>query len=167
LDTGPVLPAVQASFALPFIARPVDIGGRLYADGGLFDTLPARVARGMGADVVIGVCLGHNYHAPKALRRRPWTRPVLERLGRQSALMRLTLLDQARFFARLCAATFDPPAPSEDADITIWPEFGDIGPNSMAGSAFCYDQGLAAAQEALPHIERLLQERSGEGAQAG
>jgi len=155
LNRGPVLPAVEASIALPFIARPVQIEGRYYLDGGLRDTAPIQVARDMGADIVICVCLGYNYHAPGPLRRRPWTRPLLERLGGPgSAGPRLA--DQVRFFGRLCAASFDPPLPAQDADVAIWPDFGSIGPNSMVGGAFCYRQGVAAAQAALPRIRGVL-----------
>lgn len=154
--TGPVLPVIQASISLPFIARPVEIDGRFYVDGGLLDTLPVWVAREMGADIVIGVCLGYNYLAPAMFRKRPWTRFALERLGRARRRSRVPVVEQVRSFARLCAATFDPPLPSTEADVTIWPEFGRVGPNSMVGSAFCFDQGLTAAREALPGIERLL-----------
>lgn len=156
ITEGPVLPAVQASISLPFIARSVAIAGNRYVDGGLLDTLPVQVARSMGAEVVVAVCLGYNYLAPAPFRRRPWTQAALQRLGRQERHSPLPAVDQVRFFARLCAATFDPPLPSDDADVTIRPEFGRIGPNSMVGSAFCFDQGLAAAREALPRIERLL-----------
>lgn len=154
--TGPVLPAVQASIALPFFSTPVEINGRYYVDGGLLETLPVGVARAMGADLVIGVCLGYNYHAPAAFRRRLWTRAVLERVGRQNRRSRVPTVDQVRFFARLCVAAFDPPPPSADADVTIWPEVNHIGTNSPTGSAFCFEQGMEAARAALPRIERLL-----------
>ncbi len=157
LDSGPVLPAVQASIALPFIARPVSLGDRVYLDGGLLDTAPVYVARQMGADRVIAVCLGYNYCAPRFLRQRPWTRARLERLGKQRGPATGRLRDLIRFGCRLYAASYDPPQPAQDADIAIWPEFGRIGPNSIFGAAFCYQQGRAATQQALPEIQRLAQ----------
>lgn len=157
LTSGSVLRAVQASISLPFIAPPVEISGRYYVDGGLLDTLPVWTARAMGADLVIGVCLGYNYIAP-AMFRPQSARAALERLGRPARRSRVPMVEQVRSFARLCAATFDPPPPSREADVTIWPEFGRIGPNSMVGSAFCFDQGLTAARGALPLIERLVAE---------
>ncbi|MFN0162883.1 MAG: patatin-like phospholipase family protein [Burkholderiales bacterium] len=51
-DTGR---AVQASCAIPGVFEPVDIEGRLYADGGLSSPLPARVGRALGARVVVAV----------------------------------------------------------------------------------------------------------------
>jgi len=52
---GRVAPAVQASCSVPGIVAPVEIDGRLLADGSLVDTLPVAVLREMGADYVIGV----------------------------------------------------------------------------------------------------------------
>ncbi|HEX6510150.1 MAG TPA: patatin-like phospholipase family protein [Chloroflexota bacterium] len=158
LDSGPVLPAVEASIALPFIARPVELGGRFYVDGGLLDTAPVRVARKMGAGWVIAICLGNNYSAPRLFRKRPWTRQILERLGEAGELTAARFRDQVRFSCRLCAATFDPPLPAQDADIAIWPEFGRIGPNSMVGSRFCYEQGVKATWQAMPDIVAMASE---------
>ena len=47
--------AVHASAAVPGVFEPVDIEGRLYADGGLASPLPARIARQLGARAVIAV----------------------------------------------------------------------------------------------------------------
>lgn len=153
INSGPVLDAVRASIAIPFIARAVRLGERCYLDGGLIDTAPVGVAREMGADTVIAVCLGFNYCAPEFLRRRAWTRPVLERVGRQGRPVRGHLLDQFRFGCRLYAATYEPPLPAQDADVTIWPDFGGLSPNSMFGAQFCLEQGFKAAREALGIVE--------------
>lgn len=40
LTEGPLLPAVAASMALPFLFRPVNVGGRFMVDGGLVNPLP-------------------------------------------------------------------------------------------------------------------------------
>lgn len=47
--------AVRASSSLPGIVQPVAIAGREYVDGGLVSQLPVRVARELGADVVVAV----------------------------------------------------------------------------------------------------------------
>jgi predicted acylesterase/phospholipase RssA len=157
LRSGPVLRAVEASIALPFVARPVAIDGRFYVDGGLFDTAPVGIARSLGADRVITICLGHNYQAPRFLRQRPWTQPALERLGRTDTLTAARITDQLRFGCRLFGASFSPPLPATDADVAIWPEFGRVGPNSMVGAQFCYEQGVRATREALPLITSILE----------
>jgi NTE family protein len=160
IDSGPVLPAVQASIALPFIARPVPHKGSLYLDGGIVDTVPVGVAHRMGADRVIAVCLGLNYAAPDYLRRRPWTRTLLQRVGSQRKPITGRLSDQIRFGCRMCADAFDPlplePYSTAGADIAIWPEFNGLSPNSVFGAAFCYRQGREATVAALPRIHGLL-----------
>jgi NTE family protein len=55
LDRGRLAPAVQASCAVPGLVRPVQIDGRLLADGSLSNTVPVSILREMGADYVIGV----------------------------------------------------------------------------------------------------------------
>ena len=47
--------AVHASCAVPGVFEPVEIQGKLYADGGLSSPLPARIARQLGARIVIAV----------------------------------------------------------------------------------------------------------------
>lgn len=39
-DSGPVVPAIQASAAVPIIFTPVEIGDGLYADGGVLNNFP-------------------------------------------------------------------------------------------------------------------------------
>jgi NTE family protein len=47
--------AVRASSSVPGIFRPVKIGTREYVDGGLVSPVPVRIARELGADIVIAV----------------------------------------------------------------------------------------------------------------
>jgi NTE family protein len=47
--------AVRASSSIPGIFQPVRIRGRDYVDGGLVSPVPVRIARQMGADVVVAV----------------------------------------------------------------------------------------------------------------
>jgi NTE family protein len=160
IDSGPILPAVQASIALPFIARPVVHNGNFYLDGGISEPAPIGVAHQMGADRVIAICLGLTYPAPDYLRRRPWTRLLLERAGAQRKPIAGNIRDQIRFSCRICVNAFDPPVPDAEgtrgADVAIWPEFNGLSPNSVFGAAFCYRQGRDATLEALPEIQRML-----------
>lgn len=47
--------AVRASSSIPGVFQPVRINGKDYVDGGLTGPVPVRVARSLGADVVIAV----------------------------------------------------------------------------------------------------------------
>jgi NTE family protein len=154
LRSGPVVPAIQASISIPFIARPVALEDRYFLDGGVIEAAPIRVARQLGAEVVIAVCLGCNYAPPTFLRRR-WARSLMEQLGQQRSPITGRMWDQIRFGWRLYAALCDPPT-AQTADVEIWPEFGRIGPNSFHGGGYCVRQGLKAAEEALPEIQHLL-----------
>lgn len=55
LCEGRLVPAVQASCAVPGFVEPVKINGRWLGDGSLSDTVPVSILREMGADYVIGV----------------------------------------------------------------------------------------------------------------
>jgi predicted acylesterase/phospholipase RssA len=125
-------------------------------DGGLLDTVPVSCARAMGADVVIAVCLGVRYLAPNLVTRRPWTKPRLERLGRQRRAIRGSLIDQARFACRMFASPYQESREATEPDVAIWPQFNGLSPNSLAGGGFCFEQGVKAGREALAEIERVV-----------
>jgi NTE family protein len=55
LGEGPLALAVRASMAIPGVFTPVEINGRVLADGGLVQNIPVETVRDMGADVVIAV----------------------------------------------------------------------------------------------------------------
>jgi NTE family protein len=57
---GDLTEAVRASIAVPGIVTPVRSNGRILVDGGLVNPVPVRVARAMGADLVIAVDLNHD-----------------------------------------------------------------------------------------------------------
>ena len=52
---APLAIAIRASTAIPVLFDPVEIGGRFYYDGGLKQTIPASLARALGAEYVIAV----------------------------------------------------------------------------------------------------------------
>lgn len=59
LKKGRLLPSVRASYSICGVFRPVKKGEMLLVDGGPLCRVPVRLAREMGADIVIGVdCAG-------------------------------------------------------------------------------------------------------------
>lgn len=62
LTSGNLPKSMRASMAIPIAFRPVVIGGRTLADGGLMNNLPVDVAKDMGADIIIAVDLTVNKH---------------------------------------------------------------------------------------------------------
>ena len=100
-DTGM---AVRASSSIPGFVQPVVIGEREYVDGGLVSQVPVRVAREMGADVIIAVDVSRNHL-------------LQEQLQSTFAVMRQAIIIMSRRIAD---------AEVGEADIHIRPEVGDI-----------------------------------------
>jgi NTE family protein len=55
LRAGPLAQAVRASMAIPGVFTPVEINGRVLADGGMVQNIPVETVLDMHADVVIAV----------------------------------------------------------------------------------------------------------------
>jgi len=67
LDSGPLLPAIFATIAIPGIFKPIEYGDHLLVDGGVLNNLPVNHARNAGVDVVIAVNV-QPYVGPQ----KPW-----------------------------------------------------------------------------------------------
>ena len=59
--------AMRASMAVPSAFAPITVDGRVLGDGGLVSNLPVRVARDLGAEVIIAVNLGTPLGGPEML----------------------------------------------------------------------------------------------------
>ncbi len=55
LHDGFLADAVRASMAIPGVFTPVELNGRVLADGGMVQNIPVETARAMGADAVVAV----------------------------------------------------------------------------------------------------------------
>jgi NTE family protein len=67
LNKGSLVNALQASFALPGIFRPVQINGRWLIDGALVNPIPVSVCRALGARIVIAVNLSNDVFSKGAV----------------------------------------------------------------------------------------------------
>lgn len=133
---GPVIPAVHASAAVPFIFAPVLFQGRLLVDGGVADPIPVVVAKEIGADIVVAVDLSELL---------PKTCPTnLFGIATRSAEIKFLLQSES------CA---------KGADVIIRPELGDIGMFDDKNNEMMYQAGRNAAKKAIPRILELLCER--------
>jgi NTE family protein len=70
-SSGPVVPAVMASCAVPGLLPPVRVGGSHYFDGGLVNSIPVGRAVALGASVVYVLHVGR-IESPLAVPTRPW-----------------------------------------------------------------------------------------------
>jgi len=73
-DKGDLLKAVQASYSMPGLFRPVSIGGDLYVDGGLVNPLPFDVIR-PHCDIAVAVDVA--VHTTDSHRDSPHAQEVL------------------------------------------------------------------------------------------
>jgi len=69
--SGPVVPAVMASCAVPGLLPPVEIDGAHYFDGGLVDSIPVGRAVALGATTVYVLQVGR-IESPLEVPTRPW-----------------------------------------------------------------------------------------------
>ena len=58
LKDGSLAQSLRATLAIPGLFTPVELNGKVLADGGLVDNIPTDVAREMNADIVIAVNIG-------------------------------------------------------------------------------------------------------------
>ena len=70
-SSGPVIPAVCASCAVPGLFPPVRVGSSHYFDGGLVDSIPVGRAVALGATELYVLHAGR-IESPLPVPRRPW-----------------------------------------------------------------------------------------------
>jgi|AGTN01.1.fsa_nt_gi Predicted esterase of the alpha-beta hydrolase superfamily len=140
LTEGDLGLAMQASTAVPELKRPVQIGDKLYCDGGLINNVPVSHIREMGADFVIAIDIDEH------LKDMPLKK--FRGLG-----------SMARQALKIQLATFDLPN-RKNSDIFINPDTTGINIVSFKKSdgKRGIDAGIAAAREAMPEIKRKLAE---------
>jgi NTE family protein len=70
-DSGPIVPAVVASAAVPGLLPPAKVDGEHYLDGGIVNSIPLGRAVQLGASRVYVLQVGR-IDRPLAVPRRPW-----------------------------------------------------------------------------------------------
>lgn len=152
LNQGQVVDAVRATIAIPGIFTPVERDGQLLVDGGLLNNVPADVARGMGADVIIAVDVLSDSRAEsyliQALRRRRYVPNGLVDMA--DVLWRSLEIMRAEINCRQLAEA--------GPEVLIQPN---IPPDVSALTGFTRATEIIAAgeqatREALPRIRSLL-----------
>lgn len=136
-DRGPVIPAVQATCAVPEFYRPVEIDGHLYVDGGVVEPLPLEALRALGSREALPR-VGVDVLRRGAMReppRTPW-----QLLGRITDIVQLEL-------ARLA---------SSSADLIVAPDVGGFSLFSLERSEDLLAAGAAAMEARLPQLRALL-----------
>jgi NTE family protein len=139
-DTGV---AVRASCSVPAVFHPTPIQGHEYVDGSLVSPVPVRVARSLGADLVIAIDVS--------------MQPTERELGSTAAMITQTFVVMAGTIAK---------EETKLADVVIQPDLAGISVANLSARGRAIAAGEEAARAALPEIRRLIEQKSIAKAQA-
>ncbi len=131
-DTGT---AVRASSSIPAVFQPMAMGRHEYVDGGLVSPVPVRVARALGADIVIAVDVTH----------QPTANKHFDNSGALVA-QSLIIMEHALALNEL-----------KDADVVIRPDLHEAPSIDFDLRSDVIAAGERAARAALPRIRALIE----------
>jgi NTE family protein len=132
-SSGDVGLAVRASSSVPGVFQPVRIGGREFVDGGLVSPVPAKVARDMGADLVIAVDISSK---PKNAKVSSMIDVLLQTFTIMSTTVAQYQLGQA--------------------DVVIRPDVGSIGGTDFQSKHLAILEGEKATADKMEQIRAAL-----------
>jgi NTE family protein len=132
-DTGM---AVRASSSVPGVFQPVKISGREYVDGGLVSPVPVKVARSLGADIVIAVDISN----------RPGERAALDTIDLM--LRTFTIMGNAIADNELTGA-----------DVVVKPDISRLSATDFQSRHLAILEGERAGLAAVPELKKKLAER--------
>jgi NTE family protein len=136
LKSGRLADAARASMSVPGVFPPVEVNGRLLADGGIVRNLPVDVVRSMGADIIIAVDVGQNL-------------PSKEQLNSPMSIMNqmVDIMIKENVKAQIDQL--------EKNDIFIRPELGTISSGDFDRGKEAIERGLQAAWQKEAELRRL------------
>ncbi len=174
LNKGSLVNALQASFALPGIFRPVQINGRWLIDGALVNPIPVSVCRALGARIVIAVNLSNDIfskgaviHDHGALAEPARLSDEVELLGSNGRaavhLLHRQIFGRTNGAPGMSAVMMDAINITQDRiarsrlagdppDITIGPKLGSIGLFDFHRACEAIELGARAADK---HVEEI------------
>lgn len=140
LSSGNVAKAMRASSAIPPVFKPVEIDGKLLADGAFLNSVPSDVLKRNGADLVIGVNLSAEIPTNEKIK------PVLDELYKNN---KVPYFDRAK-------------AGREFSDVLITPRLAEFSAASVSSEKLnlMYEAGYNAAKEKMPQIIELLKKHN-------
>ncbi|MDP4008460.1 MAG: patatin-like phospholipase family protein [Candidatus Peregrinibacteria bacterium] len=158
-DSGNVLEAVMASSALPGLYPPVFYQDRLFVDGGVVNSIPVDICRGMGAEIIIAVDLKsyvsqqnmagmiyHFYVQPKkeekyhlSIKKGRIKETKLKLAFPVNVMMRALAITERRSAERIMEMI--------NPEFVIHPEVSDFGMLDFEQYADIYDEGRRAAED--------------------
>lgn len=166
LDSGSLVLAMRASYALPGVFMPVECGGRRLIDGALVNPVPVSVCRAYEEPLVVAVNLNYDLFGRAAVLRMRASESKAspenaagdtpenmdarrERVGiTRSMVDAFNIIQERTSRSRLAG---DPP------DLSIHPRIRDIGLSEFFRAREAIDLGYEETMRQRSEIERLLQ----------
>jgi len=136
LDQGSLATAMLASLSIPGVFAPVEWNGKLLVDGGIVNNLPIKLARELGAQVLIVVDLSGKLH-----KRNELTSPLSILNQSVEIQMRRSTLDQLDALAL--------------NDVLIQPQTAGYSSTDFNRSIELINRGVLAAQAKHSLLSRL------------
>lgn len=169
LDSGSLVLAMRASYALPGVFMPVECAGRRLIDGALVNPVPVSVCRAHEEPLVVAVNLNYDLFGRAAVLRLRAKSPDdhtesllgdsaaatlagkpaahTEKVGiARSMVDAFNIIQERMTRARMAG---DPP------DLSILPRIRDIGLSEFHRAEEAIDLGYIEAMRHMPEIERL------------
>jgi NTE family protein len=131
--TGNTGMAIRASSSVPGLFQPVAINGREYVDGGLVSPVPVRIARSLGADIVIAVDIS--------------SRPREQKTASSFEVMLQTFAIMGQSIAAL---------ELKEADVVVRPAIGGIAGTDFNAKHLAILEGERAMQSQLPALRARI-----------
>jgi NTE family protein len=147
LREGAVADAVRASIAMPGLFTPSYRDEQLLVDGALVNPVPVSLARAMDANFVIAVDLSSS-------RIGRFVRETEERKSTMPNMVEVITGSLNIMSVRITRSRMA----GEPADAVIQPRLGELGLLEYHRGAEAIAEGRAAAELAIPQIQRLLQD---------
>lgn len=136
-DHGPVARAIHASCAIPGVFVPVEIGGKIFVDGGVTDPVPVDFAIKKGAEVVIAVAIP------------PVIPPVAPKNPIEVAFHAITIMSYEIGVLGV-----------KNADVIIRPDVGNVAYDDFTQKKRLIDAGEKAARAAMPAIREAIKAKT-------
>ncbi len=133
MGSGDLVQSIQASCSLPFVFVPCKYMGRVLVDGGVINPVPVKVARDLGAEIIIAVDLCE----------------LLDQTVPSNLIEILTRSAEIAFMWQNETCT-------KHSDVIVRPKTCGCGTFSEDRKAELYWAGKRAAKEMIPRIKGLL-----------
>ena len=160
IDSGSLITAIRASYALPGIFEPVRCNNRVLVDGALVNPVPVSVCRSYEQPLVVAVNLHYDLYGRSAVIKhsastqnldkqfeRDGERSTYGSLGVTSVMVEAFNIIQDRISrARLAG---DPP------DLALQPRLSDIGLSEFHRASELIDRGYDEAKVMIREIKRM------------